>query len=94
MKSLKSDYSMSGEISKKKFDDIDKSYVFELLKTFVGEDNPNYTLLSESALTRVNPGINDEHSLKYVYSFGASLIQVMFSLTENKKMYFTIKLLN
>lgn len=94
MEYLKSDHSMSGEISKKKFEDIDEGYVIKLLKGFLGKNNPNYALLSESSLTKVKHGINDEDTLKYVYSFGASLIQVKFSIRENKKMYFTIELLN
>ena len=94
MEYLKSDHTMYGEISKKKFEDIDEDYVIQLLKAFLGKDNPNYELLSKSGLTQVKHGINDEHSLKYVYSFGASLIQVKFSIEKNKKMYFTIKLIN
>ena len=94
MEYLKSDHLMSGEISKKKFEDIDESYVIKLLKVFLGKNNPNYALLSESSLTKVKHGISDKDTLKYVYSFGASLIQVMFLIRENKKVYFTIKLLN
>ena len=53
MEYIKSDHTMSGKISKKKFEDIDKDYVIQLLKAFLGKDNPNYELLSKSGLTQV-----------------------------------------
>lgn len=95
MKYFKSERVMYGEIFNMEPKDIDTVEVFKLLKIFFKEFNLIYDeALLELGITKVKQGINDVNTLKYVYSYGASLIQAMFSIKDDKTTFYTIKLLN
>ena len=71
-------------INDKTINQITKEYAFEILKNFLGESNPYYDLLSIDELTLVNPGVGGENSKKYIYNWGASIIQILFFISGNK----------
>lgn len=94
LESQKNDGCLSGIIESKKIGEITEEDAFELLKIFVGTDNPYFKLLSIASLTLVKPGFATEEtvSLKYVYNWGSSLIQIFFYSAE--KLNFSVKIVD
>lgn len=89
---LNKDGCLEGIIESKKINEITAEYAFKFLKTYVGINNPYFNQLSLNNLTLVKPGIETENSIKYVYNWGGSLIQIFFLHIE-KKLYFSVKML-